>query len=52
MAVINKKTGLLDWNKLPKIITRNTKLIKSDKYEIFTAGIMLAPSSWSGYNVL
>ena len=51
LAAINKKTGLLDWNKLPKIITRNTKLIKSDKYERFTAGIMMAPSSWSGYNV-
>ena len=51
LAAINPKTGLLDWNKLPKIITRNTKLIKSDKYEIFTAGIMMAPSSWSGYNV-
>ena len=31
--------GTLDWSILPKLLTRNTKLIKSDKEEILTSGI-------------
>lgn len=42
--------GTLDWSKLPHLLTRNPKLVKSDKEDVLTAGIALAASWASGYN--
>ena len=42
--------GTLDWSMLPKLLTRNPKLVKSDKEEILTSGIAMAASWASGYN--
>ena len=42
--------GTLDWSKLPNLLTRNPKLVKSDKEDVLTAGIALAASWASGYN--
>ena len=39
-----------DWSKLPDLVTRNPKLVKSDKEEVLTAGIAMAASWASGYN--
>lgn len=42
--------GTFDWSKLPHLLTRNPKLVKSDKEDVLTAGIALAASWASGYN--
>jgi len=39
-----------DWSRLPDLVTRNPKLVKSDKEEVLTAGIAMAASWASGYN--
>jgi len=39
-----------DWSKLPHLLTRNPKLVKSDKEDVLTAGIAMAASWASGYN--
>jgi len=45
-----RSDGTLDWSKLPHLLTRNPKLVKSDKEDVLTAGIALAASWASGYN--
>ena len=40
----------LDWSRLPDLLTRNPKLVKSDKEDVLTAGIAMAASWASGYN--
>jgi len=50
---INKalnKDGSLNWKKLPKLLNSNPKLEKSNKYEVLTKGLALAPSFISGFN--
>ena len=42
--------GLI-WSKLPKLLTKNTKLEKGTKYQYYNIGLQLAPSFISGYNV-
>ena len=45
------KDGSLNWSKLPKLVTTNTKLEKhSDDTKYLTAGFQLAPQWISGYN--
>ena len=45
------KDGSLNWSKLPKLVTTNTKLEKhSDDTKYLTAGFQLAPHWISGYN--
>jgi len=39
-----------DWSRLPDLLTRNPKLVKSDKEDVLTAGIAMAASWASGYN--
>jgi|TARA_R100000458_G_C8223519_1_gene207192 hypothetical protein len=51
IALATKKDGSLDWKKLPKLVTTNTKLEKhSDDTKYLTAGFQLAPHWISGYN--
>ena len=51
IARATRKDGSLDWSKLPKLVTTNTKLEKhSDDIKYLTAGFQLAPSWISGYN--
>ena len=44
------KDGTLNWKKLPKLLNSNPKLEKSNKYEVLTKGLALAPSFISEYN--
>ena len=44
------KDGSLNWKKLPKLLNSNPKLEKSNKYEVLTKGLALAPSFISGFN--
>jgi len=44
------KDGILNWNKLPKLLNSNPKLEKSGKYDVLTKGLALAPSFISEYN--
>jgi len=44
------KDGTLNWKKLPKLLNSNPKLEKSNKYEVLTKGLALAPSFISGFN--
>ena len=44
------KQGVLIWGKLPKLLTKNTKLDKGNKYEYYNIGLQLAPSYISGFN--
>jgi len=44
------KDGSLNWKKLPKLLNSNPKLEKSNKYEVLTKGLALAPSFISEYN--
>ena len=51
IAMATNKDGSLDWSKLPKLVTTNTKLEKhSDDVKYLTAGFQLAPTWVSGYN--
>ena len=44
--------GSLNWSRLPKLLTTNPKLLKSDKGgEYLSAGLMFAPTWISGYNM-
>jgi len=42
--------GVLIWGKLPKLLTKNAKLEKGNKYEYYNIGLQLAPSYISGFN--
>ena len=44
------KDGVLNWSKLPKLLSSNPKLEKSSNYEVLTKGLALAPSFISEYN--
>ena len=44
------KDGTLNWSKLPKLLNSNPKLEKSNKYEVLTKGLALAPTFISGFN--
>tara|TARA_R100000995_G_scaffold78447_1_gene49042 strand:- start:644 stop:1501 length:858 start_codon:yes stop_codon:yes gene_type:complete len=44
------KQGFLIWGKLPKLLTKNAKLEKGNKYEYYNIGLQLAPSYISGFN--
>lgn len=44
------KDGTLNWKKLPKLLNSNPKLEKSNKYEVLTKGLALAPTFISGFN--
>jgi len=47
---INPKTGLIKWSLLPNLLSNNPKLIKNEKIDCLTNGLMLAPTHWSEYN--
>ena len=44
------KNNNLIWSKLPKLLTKNAKLDKGNKYEYYNIGLQLSPSYISGYN--
>ena len=44
------KNNNLMWSKLPKLLTKNAKLDKGNKYEYYNIGLQLSPSYISGYN--
>ena len=44
------KDNNLIWGKLPKLLTKNAKLEKGNKYEYYNIGLQLAPSYISGFN--
>lgn len=46
---LNKDNNLI-WSKLPKLLTKNAKLEKGNKYEYYNIGLQLSPSYISGYN--
>jgi len=45
------KQGNLIWGNLPKLLTKNAKLEKGNKYEYYNIGLQFAPSYISGFNV-
>ena len=45
------KDNNLIWGNLPKLLTKNAKLEKGNKYEYYNIGLQLAPSYISGFNV-
>ena len=49
-AAINPKTGLIKWSLLPNLLSNNPKLIKNEKIDCLTNGLMFAPTHWSEYN--
>ena len=46
---LNKDNNLI-WGNLPKLLTKNAKLEKGNKYEYYNIGLQLAPSYISGFN--
>ena len=44
------KNNNLIWSRLPKLLTKNAKLEKGNKYEYYNIGLQLSPSYISGYN--
>jgi len=44
------KDNNLIWGNLPKLLTKNAKLEKGNKYEYYNIGLQLAPSYISGFN--
>ena len=45
------KDNNLIWGNLPKLLTKNAKLEKGNKYEYYNIGLQFAPSYISGFNV-
>ena len=46
----NTATKKFKWSMLPSLLSNNPKLIKNEKIDCLTNGLMLAPSHWSNYN--
>ena len=46
----NKTTNRFKWSMLPSLLSNNPKLIKNEKIDVLTNGLMFAPTNWSEYN--
>ena len=46
----NKTTNRFKWSMLPSLLSNNPKLIKNEKIDVLTNGLMFAPTKWSEYN--